>query len=141
MAAALLLSAAVFAASDMSKISYLQYRCLEGIELTHYVFMLDEKATPWLVQVVDNNIETSPRKKATKDFVRSLQELVEQGDVFSYEREYYAEPEVCGGAKWELEVRLQDGQAVYSSGRAVYPPKSIIEELGLLCKSFLYQRP
>ena len=135
--AALVLSAVTFAASSMSNINYLQYNCLEGIERTRYVFMHDEQGTPWLIHVINDNIESSPRKKASKDFVRELQTLVGQGDVFSYEPEYYAEPEVCGGAIWELEVRLEDGQYVRSSGRAVLPPNSILDGLELIMRSYL----
>lgn len=139
--AALVLSAVTFAASSMSNINYLHYYCLEGIERTHYVFMHDEKGTPWLIQVINNDIDSSPRKKASEQFIRDLQALIEQGDVFSYAPEYSAEPEVCGGSIWELEVRLDNGQFVRSSGRAVLPSNSILESLQLLLRSYLFQRP
>lgn len=139
--AALVLSAVTFAASSMSNINYLHYNCLEGIERTHYVFMHDEKGTPWLIQVINDDIDSSPRKRASKEFIRDLQALIEQGDVFSYAPEYSAEPEVCGGAIWELEVRLDNGQSVRSSGRAVLPSNSILESLQLLLRSYLFHRP
>jgi hypothetical protein len=138
--AALLMSAVTFAASPMNNINYLHYKSLEGIEQTHYVFLYDDQGTPWLIQVINDDIDSSPRKKASGEFIRSLHELIAQGDVFSYAPEYYAEPEVCGGTKWELEVRLNNGQSVRSSGRAVFPPNSILDSLELLLKSYLHQR-
>lgn len=122
------------------EIAYLRYKCQEGIETTHYVFRHDEQGTPWLIQVIHDDIDSSPRKKASEAFVSELQTLVGQGDVFSYQPEYYAEPEVCGGSAWELEVRLKDGQYVRSSGRAVLPPNSILDSLQLLLRSYLFQR-
>ncbi len=119
------------------EISYLSYNCLEGIERTHYVFKHDEKGTPWLIRVTGNDLNTSPRKKASKEFIQSLNALIEQGDVFSYERVYEPAEAVCGGAIWELEVRCTNGPAVRSSGHAVMPPNSILESLELLLKSYL----
>ena len=146
--AALLVSAAAFAASNMSKITYLEYKCLEGIELTHYVFTCDKRGTAWLIHVTDDtransasldaNFGTSPRKKASKELIQSLQSLIEEGDVLSYAPEYEPAEAVCGGAKWELEVRLKDGRSVHSSGHAVEPPKSILDSLALLFRSYLY---
>lgn len=162
--AALLVSAAAFAASNMSKITYLEYKCLEGIELTHYVFTCDKRGTAWLIHVTDDtransatldatrannhaanrsasldaNFGTSPRKKASKELIQSLQSLIEEGDVFSYAPEYEPAEAVCGGAKWELEVRLKDGRSVHSSGHAAEPPKSILDSLALLFRSYLY---
>ena len=146
--AALLVSAAAFAASNMSKITYLEYKCLEGIELTHYVFTCDKRGTAWLIHVTDDtrdnratldaNFGTSPRKKASKELIQSLQSLIEEGDVLSYAPEYEPAEAVCGGAKWELEVRLKDGRSVHSSGHAAEPPKSILDSLALLFRSYLY---
>lgn len=122
------------------EIAYLRYKCQEGIEINHYVFRHDEKGTPWLIQVINDDLDASPRKKASEEFIRDLQALIGQGDVFSYKPEYYAEPEVCGGSIWELEVRLENGQSVRSSGRAVLPPNSILDSLELLLKSYLHQK-
>lgn len=120
------------------EVTYLEYRNREGIETTDYVFMHDEKGTPWLIQVINDDLDASPRKKASEQFIRDLRTLIEQGDVFSYKPEYYAEPEVCGGSIWELQVRLADGQSVRSSGRAVVPPNSILDSLQLLLRSYLH---
>ena len=120
------------------EITYLEYRNREGIETTDYVFMHDEHGKPWLIQVINNDIDSSPRKRASKEFIRDLQALIKQGDVFSYAPEYSAEPEVCGGSIWELEVRLDNGQAVRSSGRALVPPNSILDSLQLLLRSYLH---
>jgi len=139
LAAALLISAVVNAApSDGRKISYLEYKCLEGVELTHYVFQYDKRGTAWLIHVIDGNLDTSPRKKASKELIQSFQTLVEQGDVFSYAPEYQPAEAVCGGAQWQLEVRLKDGQSVRSSGHAAEPPNSILESLGLLLRSYIF---
>lgn len=138
LAAALIISAVANAASNMSQINYLEYKCLVGIELTHYVFQRDKRGTAWLIHVIDDNPDASPRKKASKELIRSLESLIEEGDVFSYAPEYLPAEAVCGGAKWELEVRLKNGQSVRSSGRAAEPPMSILESLGLLLRSYLF---
>lgn len=135
--AALLVSAATFAHSDMSHLNYLRYMNRHGVEETSYVFARDEKGKPWLTRTVNDRPDATVRKKASRALIRDLQELVEKGEVFSYAPSYEPKEEVCGGYVWELEIQMKDGRSVRSYGHSAQPANSILEDLESLLNKYL----
>ena len=108
-----------------------------GVEETSYFFSRDEKGKPWLSRSINDRPDAAIRKKASQALIRSLQDLIEKGEVFSYAPSYEPKEELCGGYVWELEVRMADGRSVRSYGHSVQPANSILEDLESLLNKYL----
>ena len=120
-----------------ARVNYVRFLWKEGIETTEYIFRYDEDNHPRLCDMSSRDAEEPPCVKVTDSFVRELEQLLEQGNVLSYAASYEPEEALCGGYVWELSVKMDDGQSVYSSGHSVQPENSIIPGLGLMMRSYL----
>ena len=123
-----------------ARVAYVWLQWKEGIENSEYVFRHDKAKSPRLYDM-SREKQNAPSVKVPKSFVGDLEEMIQKGDVFAYESSYQPEEELCGGYVWGIEVRMEDGRSVRSSGHSVLPPNSIIPGLELLMRTYAAKIP